>query len=82
MSEVYLLGDIACECRQLAYSHRETWRDRAETYWLAGLVEEVGELASALNGRHEHDPEYELRQIAAIAMNWLHMRAIREADSE
>ncbi len=29
------------------------------------------ELASALRGKHEHTPEAELRQIAAIAINWL-----------
>ena len=35
------------------------------------LIEEVGELAEALAGKHEHSPEYELIQIGGIAINWL-----------
>lgn len=38
---------------------------------LAMLLEEVGELALALEGRHEHPPEYELVQIGGIVLNWL-----------
>lgn len=54
------------------------WRDgKSDMYWLARLTEEVGELSSALLGRHEHPPEVELRQIAAICLNWLEYRACR-----
>lgn len=54
-----------------------TWRDQPDARWLAGMVEEVGELASALEGRHEHEPDMELRQIASIALNWLARRRVR-----
>jgi hypothetical protein len=61
----------------LMIEHGETWRDEPESIWLDGLREEVDELASALNGIHDHTPEHELRQIAAICLNWLDMRAAR-----
>jgi len=35
------------------------------------LQEEVDELSAALRGEHEHPPESELVQIAAIAINWI-----------
>ena len=38
---------------------------------LRGLLEEVAELAAALDGVHEHDAAYELAQIGGIAVNWL-----------
>jgi len=53
------------------WKHRLTWRDRDDNYWFARLVQEVGELGSALVGDHEHPPELELTQIAAICLNWL-----------
>ena len=37
----------------------------------AMLLEEVNELALALEGNHEHPPEYELTQIGGIVLNWL-----------
>jgi hypothetical protein len=58
----------------LAIQHKNTWRDKPESYWLAGLMEEVGELAGALVGQHEHSPESELIQIASICENWLRFR--------
>jgi hypothetical protein len=57
--------------------HVQTWRDKPDSFWLAGLAEEVLELTSALEGRHEHMPDTELAQIAAIALNWLELRAER-----
>lgn len=54
--------------------HNMIWRDRPDSYWLARLVEEVGELAAALEGRHEHTPELELEQIGGIVINWLEKR--------
>lgn len=58
----------------LMREHEQTWRDKPDSYWLAGLSKEVLELSAALQGRHEHRPEVELRQIASIALNWLNMR--------
>jgi hypothetical protein len=58
----------------LAETHASTWRDMSEMYWLARLVEEVGELSSAIVGRHEHAPDLELAEIASICINWLDMR--------
>ena len=59
---------------ELTEQHKETWRSDPESVWLAGLLEEIAELAQALEGKHDHSPEYELRQIASIALNWLDMR--------
>jgi len=39
------------------------------------LLEEVAELAAALEGKHEHSPEIELVQIGGIAANWLRLQA-------
>ena len=38
---------------------------------LRTLLEEVAELAAALDGKHEHPPELELVQIAGICLTWL-----------
>lgn len=54
--------------------YRDTWQDKPESHWLAGIMEEVLELALSLEGKHEHTPELELKQIAAIAINWLRKR--------
>ena len=59
---------------ELTQGHIKTWRDEPQARWLAGLMAEVGELADALHGKHEHSPDWELEQIAAIALNWLDMR--------
>lgn len=50
------------------------WRDQDEHYWIARLMQEVGELSSSLVGDHLDSPDHELRQIASIALNWLEMR--------
>ena len=50
------------------------WRELPETFWLARLVEEVGELAASTVNDHEHTPDVELAQIAGICINWLEMR--------
>jgi hypothetical protein len=68
------MSDVIQTVINLKEKHKATWRDKPEAYWLARLVEEIGELASALVGHHEHSPDYELRQIAAICMNWLEYR--------
>lgn len=60
---------------QLKQQHIETWRDKPESYWFARLTQEVGELGSSLVGDHDDPPERELKQIAAICLNWLEYRA-------
>lgn len=62
----------------LKRKHSETWRDMPESYWLARLMEEVGELASSVVGDHKDPVEWELTQIAAICLNWLDMRETNE----
>ena len=59
----------------LKREHEQTWRNRSDWYWLRGLWEEVIELSLSLLGLHRHSPEYELRQIGAIAANWIDKRA-------
>lgn len=54
--------------------HKDTWRNCSQWYWLRGLLEEVCELIGALLGIHHGPVDWELKQIAAIAMNWLEMR--------
>ncbi len=63
---------------KLKEQHAATWRDKPESYWLARLVQKTGELASSLVGDHTDTPDHELRQIAAIALNWLEARSNRE----
>ena len=66
----------------LAEEHRQTWRDKGKWYWYLGLLEEVAELGLALAGLHKNkhlslrddDVEWELRQIGAIALNWVRFR--------
>jgi len=77
MKRSELLPDVTNDVYWLAMQHAATWAGMPDERWLQGLVEEVGELASALAGRHEHTPEFELRQIAAIALNWLAERQWR-----
>lgn len=65
----------------LQHRHCKTWRGQHELYWFTQLIEETAELGNALVGEHEHDPDYELTQIAAICLNWLDMRqGRRESD--
>lgn len=59
----------------LKQQYAEKWRDKPESYWLMRLIQEIGELASALANDHEHTPDHELEQIASITLNWLEMRA-------
>jgi len=43
----------------LQKKHANTWHNLPESYWLARLMQEAGELASALVDDHEHPPEWE-----------------------
>ena len=69
------LDPIVGQVLDLQRKHKDTWADRPDAYWFARLVEEVGELGAALVDDHEHTPDWELAQIAAIAINWLRHRA-------
>jgi hypothetical protein len=71
------MNDPLTEVLWLRNHYSGTWRDKDESYWLARLCQEFGELASALVGDHEHSPDWELQQIAAISLNWLDMRSQR-----
>jgi len=61
----------------LQYKHRywDYWREHPEEWWLARLMQEVGELADTFTGERPDDARpHELRQIASLCMNWLDMR--------
>ena len=55
-------------------------RDKEPT--LGMLLQEVGELALALEGKHEHPPAVELVQIGGIILNWLHRELERGRQHE
>lgn len=55
--------------------NRERWQDRDDHYWFERLSQEVGELGSSICGNHDDPPDWELAQIASIALNWLMKRA-------
>ena len=59
---------------QYKQSYQDYWRRQPEEWWLARLLQEVGELADTLTGETNDPVEHELRQIASICMNWLDMR--------
>ena len=59
----------------LREAHQTTWRGKDQHYWFARLVQEVGELGSALVGDHHHSPDEELAEIISICLNWQEMRA-------
>ena len=54
--------------------YKDHWLDRGDLYWLWRLMQEVFELALALNGLHKDDPLLELRQIASICINWMEQK--------
>jgi len=59
---------------ELKQKYADYWRDKDETWWLARLLQEVGELADTLSGETDDPRALELRQIASICLNWLDMR--------
>lgn len=65
---------------ELMRLHDETWKMEITEYWYARLVEEVGELGSALVGAHDDSPVWELMQVATIALNFLRRRRHTDAD--
>lgn len=56
--------------------HAESYPDRQPT--LGTLLEEVAELARALEGKHEDHPSLELLQIASIAANMLRQYSVHD----
>ncbi len=60
---------IQREVDTLFYEHRHTWEREGRLHWFLGLLEEVAELGLSMIGLHKGPPEWELTQIAAIAMN-------------
>ncbi len=66
----------------LKYEHAETWRDKSDWFWLLGLCEEVIELGLSMLGLHKGPTDWEITQIAAIAMNWLEKRQQVEQDKK
>lgn len=57
-----------------SHKSRGTWREKDDLYWLAGLMEEAGELAESLIEDDQQNADHELRQIASTALNWLDKR--------
>lgn len=62
------------------YAHH--WRNKSDWYWAFALCEEVIELLGALIGIHAGPVEWELKQIAAICINWLELRMSRMVSLE
>ncbi len=73
------LSASVCKCVDMKQYHGRTWLNRSRWGWFLGLVEEVVELGLALAGLHPHSADFELGQIASIAMNWHEREAIRQA---
>jgi len=68
------MSDVESRTLYLKEQYKKHWLDKSNWYWFISLVEEVVELGLALVGLHRHTPEYELYQVASIAMNWLEKR--------
>lgn len=57
----------------LQEKYKDYWREMPVSYWIAKLVQEVGEAAAASVGDHKDPLEWELIQIKAICGNMLDM---------
>lgn len=71
------LRKVVDKVRSRSVAHQTTWVDQPDSYWTARLMQEVGELASALVGDHADSPDWELEQIASICINWLIHMSLR-----
>ena len=58
---------VAC----LASRHADTWQYHNIDFWILALMAELGEASAAICGRHDHPWQWEVAQIAAIALNLL-----------
>lgn len=67
------MESLMLEIQELVERHKKVWRNEDDWFWLAGLLEEVAELGNVLAGKHADTIEWELKQIAAICINWLEM---------
>ena len=54
--------------------YKSHWRTKPDRYWYWRLLQEVVELGLALLGVHKDMPEWELKQISGICINWHEMR--------
>lgn len=67
-----VIGEIVVEQAKKKEGTYRLWFEMdGDSYVFLRLAEEVGELAQAMTGRHEHTPELEWLQIASIAVNHL-----------
>jgi hypothetical protein len=64
---------------ELMRHHDKTWHELDEVRWLAGLVEEVGELAASMMDKHDDPIAWEMMQIASIALNYLRLYSTHDA---
>ena len=55
----------------VSYTHSHVWENESPDFWHRRLLEEVAEVGSVLDGRHEDSLEWELTQIASIAICWM-----------
>ncbi len=55
-------------------------KDSTEARRFLTLSAEVGELADAIKGKHEHSSDVELIQIAGICLNWLQFYVSQAGD--
>lgn len=71
------------EVLELKAIHAETWRDRPESYWLAGLRRVSNNLSTSVvyHGWKTTTVDVHLCEIASIALNWLEYRS-EEKSSE
>ena len=79
--KAFVLSDKQTDWRRVAIALKKrfagAWLDRSDYYWFARLVQEVGELGGSIAGDCEDPLEWELAQIASLALNWLD-KLIRE----
>jgi hypothetical protein len=59
---------------KLAQEQATAWLDQPDSYWFYRLSEEVGDLGASLARAHPQTPEDGMREVAAIAINWLAKR--------
>lgn len=61
--------------------YEDKWNHESEQYWLARLIQEVGELSDELVDKKKDGVDHELIQIASISINWLIMRMSRNFEA-
>jgi len=66
-----VVTDVEAKVLSLKRQHQDAWRGYSQWFWAYRFCMEVGELLGALVGLHRGPVDWELTQIASIAMNWL-----------